>query len=777
MDSKKLSYQISVKKLVSFVLRTGGLRGEAGCFRPRRGLEGTRGHQKIQNSRPADYEKEVSISMELESELVQLQIKGRIDGLWRTKNPVLLEEIKTVTEKWNGIPDILHWAQARIYAYLAFHENPLDRLDIQLTYLELESDQLTVFRESHEWQVLEAFFKKTVAEYLEWLDRDASRRLKSQESIRQTNFPFRRYREGQRRMMTEVFKAIRDRSRLFCEAPTGIGKTISVIFPSLKALAENHLHKIFYLTAKTSTRFAAESAIQELQREGIHLISIVLTAKEKICFEPEKGCLRTECPYADGYYDRYKPAVRKAMTGGLLNAVSFQALGEEFQVCPYQLSLDTATWSDLIIGDYNYLFDPQVRLKQFFSEGTQPYCFLIDEAHNLVDRTREIYSAEIDTEFVQRLSPVFKKTMPSASRLLKSIHKEMERSFDSEDLEPKEKYNARVGEIVPGKLLRQLKKLMEQMELFLEQNNEYSSKDTLLGGYFRILKFLRIAEVFDETFVCLYRKPGKNLKIRLFCSDPSAQIKICTRLAESTVFFSASLSPIQFHLQSVGGDSEDRILQLPSPFPKEHLEVYMESRISTRYRNRDSTYPQVAWSLQRIVNEVRGNHLFFFPSFHYLQQIQERFVPPHEQVRICIQNRSMSETDRSDFLDQFQADSEISRVGFVVMGGIFAEGIDLIGDRLIGAAIVSVGLPPVCLEREIIKDYFDASSGSGFDCAYTYPGFSRVIQAAGRVIRSESDKGTILLIDDRFASAAYRSLFPAWWNPVQITVPFPTTSK
>lgn len=753
-----------MRDLVAFVLHSGDLGGNGRFQGPGRAIEGTRGHQRLQKNRPQGYEAEVVVSREIEREHFVLSIKGRIDGVLHRDGSLLIEEIKTVDEFWNGEAHPLHWAQAKIYG--ALHASAADgKIETQLTYLPLDSNEVTVFRESHSLADLQNFFTAVVEEYLGWIEDYCAWCNRRDVSIEAISFPFDRYRAGQRSLAVAVYRTIARHGRLFVEAPTGIGKTISALFPSIKALPSGAAEKIFYVTAKTIGRTVAEKALADLRGAGLRLRSITLTARDKICFNNGRPCDVKTCPFALGYYDRIKPALQDGLKSDELTRSEVERLARKHQVCPFELSLDLSVWCDAVVCDYNYVFDPTVSLKRFFSDEERQYAILIDEAHNLADRAREMFSAELSRPALADLKNAMEESLPACARILGRICGRM--SALNGEAEFVEKEGAFVSKALPAKIGPLVKNFVEEAEGWLARNEPSGFREALLEGYFQALAYLRVSEWFGERYATIYEAgPGR---LRLFCLDPAPPLKDILTVAGSAVFFSATLRPIDYFREVLGAEAADPYLALSSPFRSENLCVLVQANVSTRLRARESSYEAVAASIGAVARARRGNYLVYFSSYEYLNQVFERFRALFPEMDVHRQNPAMTETARSGFLDAFKEAGAL--LGFAVLGGIFGEGIDLVGERLIGVVVVGVGLPQICVERDLIREYREERGGRGFDYAYTFPGMNRVLQAAGRLIRTESDRGVVLLIDDRFGRPLHRRLFPEWWRPQFVATP------
>ena len=783
-------HTISVRDLIEFVLRSGDLGGEREFVGSDRALAGIRSHQKIQRSRPSGYLTELPVEHRVETKEFTLQIRGRIDGLLITSEQVLLEEIKTVQGTWNHEADPLHWAQAKFYGFMHAQENGLEELVLQLVYLELPDGKVTEFRQTISFAELSDFFSTTTAVYVDWLRERHHWCLARNESIATLTFPFPEYRPGQRELAVAAYRVLATGGRLFLAAPTGIGKTISTLFPAVKALGEGKLERIFYLTARTVGRAIAEKALVDLRRAGLKLSAVTLTAKEKVCVREGHLCDPLACPLARGYYDRVKPAIREALEREEITRAVLEAVGQKHQVCPFELSLDVSVWADAIICDYNYVFDPQVYLRRHFAEDGGAYAFLVDEAHNLVDRAREMFSAELDGQEILDVKRAIKRGAPRCAKALTQLHTAMrklgsaaeshEELIEASDtaielnLFPAKTVAIRNGEDgvstspeFPDSLIEPLETALDEAEGWLVKNQPAEFREALLGLYFRMHSFRRTAELYDERFVTIIEN-HQSIKVRQFCLDPSLLLRKALTRGKAAVFFSATLTPMDYYRTLLGGEPEDPVLQLSSPFPSENLAVLIQDRIQTHFKCRAESLGDVVEAIGTLVQGRHGNYLVYFPSYQYLNDTLQAFQLRNPSIPVLVQRPGMTEPERDAFLAAFSVEHGETLVGFAVLGGIFGEGIDLVGERLIGAVIVGVGLPQLCVERNLIRDYFQQQNAMGFEYAYTFPGMNRVLQASGRVIRSETDRGVVLLIDARFNETRYRRLFPTWWKYLRV---------
>jgi len=759
---------VSVRSLVEFVLQAGDLT-PGGFQRRDRAQAGTQGHKQVQRSRPEGYETEVEIAYRVEGADPPMEVRGRIDGLYASEVPVIIEEIKTTTLSLDLVSEEhnrLHWAQAQCYAYMYAQQHNLSGVSIHLTYYHLDSRKEKTFERHFTLSELETFFCDLITPYLDWFRKIRAWQARRDQSIQQLDFPYEDYRPGQRDMAVAVYKAIRANDRLYVQSPTGVGKTIATLFPAVKALGQGLAAKIFYLTAKTPGRLVAERALDDMRQANLQLRSVTLTAKEKICFCPPVNCDPEVCEFARDYFGKVKRALEEIDKHQAFTRPVIEAIAQQYQICPFEFSLDLALWVDCIICDYNYAFDPRVYLHRFFDFSAEPYVFLIDEAHNLPDRARSMYSAELDKKTVLDLQRTLKPHLPELAKKLSAINKillEIRKACQAEDKDALVEYEP------PEKLLKAVREFSQVAEDWLVLNQAAEFRQELLEFYFLCSNYLRTAEYFDTFYVSYFERQGQgDLKAKLFCLDPAPMLAAPLERSQSTVFFSATLLPMDYFMKLLTGatDHPKRIFQ--SPFPAENVSLLIHNQISTKYAQRADSYAAIASAIESICSGHVGNYLVFFPSYAYLAAVLELLKERLPERQLLVQDRGMTEAAREAFLAQFSASNQEMLVGLAVMGGIFGEGIDLVGERLIGAVVVGVGVPQVCLERDLIKDYFDRQNGSGFAYAYQYPGFNRVLQATGRVIRTEADRGIIVLIDERFTHARYRHLFPTHWRGFQV---------
>jgi DNA excision repair protein ERCC-2 len=758
----------SVRTLVEFVLRQGDL--VSGGFQRRdRALIGIWGHQRLQKSRPEGYEAEIAISHVVEQDDLRLEILGRIDGIFTTESPLFIEEIKTTAEELAHIDEDynpLHWAQAQCYAYFYALQHDLPEIGIQLTYFQIDTREAIAFRRLFSCSSLEDFFQEVVAVYLQWMKQVQAWLEQRDNSIQETQFPYAGYRQGQRELAVMVYKTIRQKDSLFAQAPTGIGKTIATLFPAVKAIGMGLVTKIFYLTAKTPGRTVAEKALDDMREAGLHFKSVTLTAKEKICFCTATGGDPELCEFTKNYFAKARTALMENYHHEAYTRPLVEEIARQYGLCPFEFSLDLALWVDCIICDYNYVFDPRVYLRRFFDQTHDPFVFLVDESHNLPDRAREMYSAELDKKTVMELKRLLKPHLPDLTKALQEINQAL---IDKRKACDAGEQPALVEYELPEVLLVATRRFVRLAETWLSQNRPAEFRPALLDFYFQCNTYLRTADYFDACYVSYFERQDKSgLKARLFCLDPAPLLKAALVRSQATIFFSATLLPIDYFQQVLTGATTAPTMTLPSPFPRENTRLLIHNRISTRYKRRQESYAAIATAIEAICSAREGNYLIFFPSYAYLQAVAELIRPRLPEEGLLIQAPGMKEAERDAFLAQFSAANGRTLIGFAVMGGIFGEGIDLVGERLIGAVIIGVGLPQLCLERDLIRDYFDKQSRQGFEYAYQYPGLNRAMQAAGRVIRTEEDQGVIVLIDDRFTHSRYTNLFPHAWRHFRV---------
>lgn len=755
--------RISVRNLVEFILREGDIDNRvSGSMEKDAMLLGSKIHRRIQSRMGADYTAEVPLNLQVACDGFILQIEGRADGIQKNDEKVLIDEIKGILRNLEHLeaPVPVHLAQAKCYAYIYAVQNSLERIWVQMTYCQMETEEIRRFSKEFCIEDLEVWFQNLVKQYEKWAKFEIEWKKVRNTSIRQIEFPF-PYREGQRDLVASVYRTILRKKKLFIQAPTGVGKTMATVFPAVRAVGEGLGEKIFYLTAKTITRTVAEQAFSLLKEQGLSYKMITLTAKDKICFCEEVECNPDACPYARGHFDRVNDAVFDLITNcDEWNRGVLEEQAKKYGVCPFEMSLDVSNWADAVICDYNYAFDPQAYLKRFFSEnGKGEYLFLIDEAHNLVERAREMYSASLYKEDVLEIRRLVKAEDPKLAKCLAECNMQL--------LELKRECEQYQVLDSVSHLALKLMNVLSKLEDYLEDCQDAEKKRQVLEFYFSVRNFLNIHESLDENYVIFSEMLGDGrFQIRLFCVNPAMNLQRYLEQGNSTIFFSATLLPVQYYKKLLSVGVDDYAVYAQSPFPEKNRRLFVGTDVSTRYTVRGKeAYQRFACYIVRMAEQRKGNYMAFFPSYRFLEEVHLWFQEygADSAESIC-QLPSMDERQREEFLREFDRDREKSLVAFCVMGGIFSEGIDLTDDRLIGAVIAGTGLPQVCTEREILKQYFDAERMRGFDYAYLYPGMNKVLQSAGRVIRTERDKGVILLLDERFQERRYREVFPREWS-------------
>lgn len=759
--------RISVRSLVEFILREGDIDNRvSGSMEKDAMLLGGKIHRKIQSRMGTNYTAEVPLKIQMPCDGFVLQIEGRADGVLKDDGKVLIDEIKGILRSLEHLeaPVPVHLAQAKCYAYIYAVQNSLKCIDVQMTYCQMETEEIRRFCQKFEFQELQTWFQDLVTQYEKWAKFEIEWRNVRNDSIRQIEFPF-PYREGQRDLVASVYRTILRKKKLFIQAPTGVGKTMATVFPAVRAVGEGLGEKIFYLTAKTIMRTVAEQAFSLLKEKGLLYKTITLTAKEKICFCEEAECNPDACPYAKGHFDRVNDAVFDLIThSGDWSREVLEEQAKKHMVCPFEMSLDVSNWADAVICDYNYAFDPQAHLKRFFSEsGKGEYLFLIDEAHNLVERGREMYSASLYKEDLLEVRKMVKVEDPKLAKGLSECNQQF--------LELKrECEHYQILKSVSHIALK-LMNVLSKLEDYLEECKDAEKKKRVLDFYFAVRSFLNIHDIMDENYVIFSEMmEDGRFQIKLFCVNPAVNLQNYLEQGNSTIFFSATLLPVHYYKKLLSVEKDDYAVYAHSSFPQENKFLFIGTDVSTRYTRRgESTYQRFARYIAVMAEQKKGNYMAFFPSYRFLEEVHTCFLEcvDHEVDSIC-QVSYMDEEQREEFLEEFEQEREKSLVAFCVMGGIFSEGIDLTDDKLIGAVIAGTGLPQVCTEREILKQYFNAADMDGFDYAYLYPGMNKVLQSAGRVIRTESDRGVILLLDDRFRAMRYREVFPREWQQYQL---------
>ena len=755
---------ISVRDLIEFVLKQGNL--DSTFVGSSRAVLGTKAHKKIQKEMDQNYLSEVALSYTCTYDNLEFVVEGRADGIIHALDLVTVDEIKSTTTPLEFIDEDynpLHWAQATCYAFMYATKENLSEMGVQLTYYNLDTKEIKRFTRLLSYKELKAFFTELTDKYFLWIKYYVAWCSLRDTSLKELVFPFTNYRAGQRQLAVSVYKAITTSSTLFINAPTGIGKTISTLFPSLKAMGEGQCSKIFYITAKTITRTIAEEALTTLRSQPLRLKSITLTAKEKLCFCDTVNCTPSHCTYAEGHFDRVNEAIWDALhEEDAFPRATIEFYAKKHRVCPFEFSLDLALWMDVIICDYNYIFDPTVALKRFLEASD--YVLLIDEAHNLVDRSRSMYTATLSKKELLKVKRQLPKGFNALNKALNKLNSAL-LTIKKDFLEQNIDY---IKKEAPDELYYLLRQFTNLCDKQFHSSPQLTGNEALLQLYFDAFFFIKILELYDEHYITYASKEIEDVLLTLFCMDPSAVIGEVMDKFKAVILFSATLLPIDYY-KDLLGQSEAMAIRFDSPFDPHKVQRLIAKDISTRYQHREASYSQIAHYLKQIVDKQVGNYFIFFPSYKYLLEVYDTCSMLFEgNYELHKQSSDMDELQREAFLNLFKEKPTSTHIGFCVLGGIYSEGIDLKYDRLVGVIIVGVGLPQICLERSLIEDYFNALGKSGYHYAYTYPGLNKVLQAAGRLIRTEEDSGTLLLIDDRFTTSFYRNLFPPEWHPYHI---------
>ena len=757
------SLRLSVHQLVDFLLRSGDIDNRV--FNRSSMTEGSRLHSEYQGRQSSNYMSEYPLAVTLNVDEIEILLEGRADGIIKKSDgSYVIDEIKTTVEELEKFhQDNLQWhlGQAKCYAYMFAKSNDLEFIGIKLTYIR-QGKEKEQFIDSYVFNYLELeqFVIDLINDYLEFYNIIFQKLEKRNQSIESLAFPFKKYRHGQRELAKYCYAVAKKGTRLFVEAPTGIGKTISTIFPFVKAMKDDDKSKIFYLTAKTSGKEAAHQAIKVMKENGLSLSDIIITAKDKICFCKGQACNPDECPFTKGYYDKIQTVLRYAiLTYDDFDYSLITQIAYENQICPFEFELDLSLFMDVIVCDYNYMFDPISYMKRYFDEDSSHFLALVDEAHNLVDRSRDMYSASLSYE-------TFKEARKSVRH--SKLHK-MKLALSKMNKMFKEYQEAEEGNHIVDSFhdytYKTISSFITTMQDVNKNENKEMSKE-LLSFYLEVNRFARMLEFVNKNYLCYFTKQRDNITLNLSCLDASIYLGSCLNRIKGSVLFSATLSPMDYYVNTLGGDEKDAQLILPSPFPKENLKIIIVPNVSIRYKNRDTSYQKVADYVASFVKNKVGNYFVFLPSYEYLHNLMPYLHI--DDADIFEQDSEMSDEEREAFLFNFKPNPQKTAIGFVIVGGAFGEGIDLVSDRLIGAVIVGIGMPKINFVSDQIDKYYDELGLSGYNYAYLNPGMNKIMQALGRVIRSEEDKGAVLLIDERYLNNEYRDLFKAEWRDYEV---------
>lgn len=754
MDNIKLS----VRELVEFVYKSGDLNSKV--MNADRAMEGIRAHKLLQSKMGNNYEKEYFLKHDFEYKNIKFNIEGRADGIILEEGHVIVDEIKStyidldmIDEKYN----LAHIGQVKCYAYIYSLQNELEEIFVQLRYYNLDSKITKVFTNKYSFKELESFFYDLINRYIDWAETVINLHKIRTETITNLQFPFDNYRQGQRDFSVAVYKTIKSGKKLFAQAPTGVGKTISVLFPAIKSMNIKNNSKIYYLTAKSSTKNIAFDTMKLMTEKGLKLKATVITAKEKICFQDKLDCDSESCPYARGYYDKLNFVLINTIKNDcLFDREYIENICKANELCPFEFSLDLSYMSDVVICDYNYYFDPRVSFHREDALKNTNDILLIDEAHNLEDRARNMYSPEIVKEEYLNVQKIMKDVNKKINKELKSINKAFIKI--KKDMEE----TTGIMESLPSDLVNALRRFIAECEIYVNDIKQKNIPDELLDLYFKSMFFIKIYEIADDNF-CFYIDfiSGKTI-VKIFLIDPSSILKEIEKQACSSIFFSATLTPLKYFRYLLGGDEDDYILKLNSPFDNNNLNIMITADISMKYAVRDLNINKACEYINKAVSEKVGNYMVFFPSYNFMNKVYDIYKDLYSTENLIIQSQNLSEEEQEEIIEKFHENRNV--VLFTVVGGIFSEGIDLPLEKLIGAVIIGTGIPQISFERNIIRDFFNDKFNRGYDFAYKYPGFNKILQSAGRVIRTENDKGILLLIDSRLCEYSYIKLFPEHWK-------------
>ena len=756
MQSKK----VSVRELVAFVHNEESIDNRKQSNHT--ALEGSKIHRKLQQSMDENYQSEVSLKTVYQGKQFDIQLEGRCDGIWQKENQIIIDEIKTGEHTFEQLEDAtlqLFMAQAKIYAYIYALQEKLEEVVVMVRYFCTQDEKIDEYQNQYSFDELNNYYQETMKEYEKWLIFLDKYRQNRQKKLQALQFPYNNYRKGQRELSIAVYRTLSQEKCLFMEAPTGTGKTLSTLFPALKAMGEYNQGRIFYLTAKTITRQVALDTMKLFEEQQSEIKTIEISAKEKICFMNECKCNPDYCPFAKNYYQKQKLAIWDLLNNGhFYSREQISEVAKKYECCPFELSLDLSLYSDVIVCDYNYLFDPQVYLKRFFElEETDSY-FLVDEGHNLISRAREMYSKALSLQLIKD----FKKLLPKHHRKHHKILQQfIEYCEESRKLLKDRDYLFQKE--LPDKLIDLGYRWSEYFRDFLlELKDEIPT--WLQNLYFDLMSFLKISEYYDDHFTFLVELVNHELQFKIFCLDPAHFIKQKLDFGKGSVLFSATLSPVQYYQNLLVGHTDDLTFRQSSPFNQNQFQVLVADYLPMTYKYRSQVVDSLCELIKKATDIKAGNYFCFFPSFSYMEEVYQRYIQLYPEAEVLIQSRELKDVEKEAFLANFQAQNEQVVLGFCVLGGVFSEGIDLKKNRLIGSIIVSVGLPQISKEQEELKRYFDEKNQQGFYYIYQLPGFNKMMQAAGRVIRTEEDRGVILLIDQRFSRKDYMQLYPSHWS-------------
>lgn len=756
--------QISVKDLVELIYGSGSITNLKDL--KNRANEGTMIHGFWQDKYLESDRKEVVVNQIYTNELFELTISGRIDGLLYRDEHYIVEEIKSTHIDFDALDEETtpaHLAQAKIYAYIIAKKETLTGIDVWLTYIDVETKNIKHLKNYFSLNDLDKFYLDTINAYIDWQDKLTKHEDERLSSIQGLAFPFEKYRFNQRRMMAVIYRSVIAKEIAYIEAPTGLGKTVASIFSSLKAIHQPR-QKIFYLTAKNDGKRTALETIYLLEKEGLKAKTVEITAKDSICFLEKRDCDPLVCPFAKGYYSKVFKAIEDIFINeSVFSRPVIEQYARKHEVCPFELSLDLSNYSDIVICDYNYVFDPIVHLIRYFEDHVYQPIVLVDEAHNLVSRSREMYSATINKKSFEDFLDVANMLKPNPTYQVHevlSLFKEAEKELDKVDFVRQYEINEL--------LVQKLRILLVKFDDILSGDKLTFGKDDIQDLYFLVNRFIKMSEFYNDDFVYLIERNNDEISISIKCLNASGFItEVIDEFLESIIFFSATLKPIEYY-KNLLTNNRGEFNRFSSAFKQSNLLVLAVDNVSTRYHDREASIPRIVDTIKAMINAKAGNYIVYFPSYFYMKQVQIKAFEEIENVHFITQTRDMTGIERNDMMNQFSENKDETQVFMFVMGGIFGESIDLVGDLLSGVLIVGVGLPGLSHYNNVLKAHYDLSFNQGFDYAYTYPGLNKVIQAVGRVIRTETDKGIAILLDDRFTMRKYLRLYPNAWSHLEV---------
>ena len=766
--TEKYRVRTSVRKIVEFVLRCGSIdrriseKSEIDAM-----LKGAKIHRKIQSQAGAGYKSEVPLKHEFDMGDHIIFTEGRADGVICEDGSYTVDEIKTLFSDPEELdePKYVHLSQAMFYAYFILCDNALENISVRMTYVNYDTEEKKFFNYDYTAEDIKEKVFCIIEQYDKWVVMEHEHLNLRNETIRELSFPY-PFRTGQERIVKAVYNSVKNRRNLYLEAPTGSGKTLGVMYPAIHAMGEERCSRIFYLTARNVAARAAVEASAILTGKGLILNSVHILSRNNACMLSEPQCDPVSCKYADGFFDRINDILFHMLT----NEKSFDRdvifrYAEEYKLCPYYLILELTRFMDLIVCDYNYVFDPDVRLSSFFDDGGENFIFLVDESHNMVSRSRDMYSASILKEDVLASRRLFKErnrkvylALGRLNKVLLELRKNTEKITVLNSI---------------ACITDPLEHVMFEFDRFLEKEEDAVFRSEVLEYYFVFRSFLNAYARSDERYVYYCEADGKDLLVKILCVDPSEDIKNSIACGVSTVFFSATLRPLEYYKRLTGAADSDYEYQAPSPFPPGNKKIFIGADVSSRYKRRnESEFRKIASYISKMALSRKGNYLVFFPSHKMLQDVLKVYKEEFDcdDINWAVQSRMMLDDDREIFLENFEENAKRSFIGFSVMGGIFSEGIDLPGDRLIGVAVIGTGIPQISGETDILRTKYEEMDLNGFDYALKYPGMNKVMQSAGRLIRTETDTGMILLLDDRFLNRDYRNLFRNDWADPEVVV-------